>query len=358
MLKSHTQVESMLALDENILLNTNSPMVFYNARKLFAFDTIDFSNLKDCIKNSMIDVSIFNIKNYHRRKTKMQSYDAIKLLIDSSNLDTNEKYSVIALNSTFFTDHILQKLYLPEVIKLSNYHSINIWFGQKGYFTGPHFDTTHGLLIQIHGRKKFKFISPEDSYYMNRNNYYKGGRMNFSQLVNVCTDYNLSSWSEFKPNILELVLNPGEVLYIPPGWWHEVLYMDDCVSLNYWYNVSHNKGPTWVILGMLACSNNSTIKEILSDINYHNLLNKIYLAIKNNLFNLANILIGASIESVISIHTKYYGLYLGNAQIDDIESRITDNNLQQQAKFLREINWKINSWDNIEKMLTYIGEHN
>ena len=33
-----------------------------------------------------------------------------------------------------------------------------------------------------------------------------------------------------------LILEPGDVLFIPPGWWHHVRSLDTCISVNYWWN--------------------------------------------------------------------------------------------------------------------------
>lgn len=34
--------------------------------------------------------------------------------------------------------------------------------------------------------------------------------------------------------MIEIVLKPGEMLIIPPGWWHEVKSLDTSVSINIW----------------------------------------------------------------------------------------------------------------------------
>ena len=55
----------------------------------------------------------------------------------------------------------------------------------------------------------------------------------FSALSLASTDHNLP--------VAEAVLSPGDVLFMPPGWWHEVYsYADErgrCLALNWWQQV-------------------------------------------------------------------------------------------------------------------------
>ena len=43
-------------------------------------------------------------------------------------------------------------------------------------------------------------------------------------------NYNISN----SPDALCFVLKPGEMLVIPPGWWHSVASLDTTVSVNIW----------------------------------------------------------------------------------------------------------------------------
>ena len=48
-----------------------------------------------------------------------------------------------------------------------------------------------------------------------------------------------------------VTLKPGEVLYLPVGWWHHVRQAGDItISLNWWYD-AEMRGMSWVFLSFL-----------------------------------------------------------------------------------------------------------
>uniref|UniRef100_A0A1B0D861 JmjC domain-containing protein n=1 Tax=Phlebotomus papatasi TaxID=29031 RepID=A0A1B0D861_PHLPP len=94
---------------------------------------------------------------------------------------------------------------------------VKIWFGPWGTVSPLHFDKKHNLLAQVTGTKRLLLADPKDS----EDVYPFAGEMlsNTSQV-------DLENVDELQfPNIKnvsfhEIILNSGEMLYIPPGWWH------------------------------------------------------------------------------------------------------------------------------------------
>ncbi|MDV2996015.1 MAG: hypothetical protein N4J56_005669 [Chroococcidiopsis sp. SAG 2025] len=107
--------------------------------------------------------------------------------------------------------------------------NINLWVAPGGHLECLHYDTLDGLLIQLYGTKKVLLFPPSQTY-----NLYP-----FSIFVHLLRGLELRAWFstvypenpdfgafpklkralEFKQ---EVILEPGEMLYIPMGWWHEV----------------------------------------------------------------------------------------------------------------------------------------
>jgi|GEM_PF-3436032 lysine-specific demethylase 8 len=101
--------------------------------------------------------------------------------------------------------------------------------------TPLHFDPVHNIFNQIRGRKKILLFPPSDylSFYPaavddNR------GLQDFSKV-----DPNLPNLELFPKfpwqDRIEVLLQPGEMLYIPPFWWHHVTAVDENISVSFWY---------------------------------------------------------------------------------------------------------------------------
>jgi peptidyl-lysine (3S)-dioxygenase / protease len=50
---------------------------------------------------------------------------------------------------------------------------------------------------------------------------------------------------------LQIVLYPGDTLYLPAGWWHHVRQSTRCtIALNWWYD-TEMRGLSWILLSFL-----------------------------------------------------------------------------------------------------------
>ncbi|WP_051027193.1 cupin-like domain-containing protein [Nocardia higoensis] len=114
----------------------------------------------------------------------------------------------------------------------------SVWMGQAGNLTPLHNDPWHGLLIQLHGRKRVRLFPP-DEY---RNVY---GRVPLK-----VDDPYTGLPDEFDPDTAALprlreaesydvVLDSGDVLYIPMFWWHQVESLDASISYVARYNPNY-----------------------------------------------------------------------------------------------------------------------
>jgi len=99
--------------------------------------------------------------------------------------------------------------------------------GIQGSFSHLHFDKDgrHGLLYQVYGRKRVVVFPYESSYKL----------APFTQFAFWC----IQSFDDAERQRFlryaggrELVLEPGDAVYIPPYSWHYVDYLEDCCSIN------------------------------------------------------------------------------------------------------------------------------
>jgi hypothetical protein len=102
----------------------------------------------------------------------------------------------------------------------------HLFFGPKGTVTPLHHDGVNVLFGQIRGRKVFKLIPPcdMDKVYMER----------------VCfsgADFGKPDYAKFPlirgASIIEVIVEPGDFLFIPVGWWHWVKALDPSISLSF-----------------------------------------------------------------------------------------------------------------------------
>jgi len=102
----------------------------------------------------------------------------------------------------------------------------SFWFGPAGTVTPLHHDTLMLFHTQVVGRKRWRFVSPlEWSRVYN--------------LRNVFSDVDLehpdpARFPAFEEaTLLEVVVEPGETMFLPLGWWHQVASLDVSLSFSY-----------------------------------------------------------------------------------------------------------------------------
>ena len=112
-----------------------------------------------------------------------------------------------------------------------------LWLGPAGTITPLHHDVMNVLFSQVVGRKRFRLYSPVDTPLL----------------------YNtLSVYSEVDPlapdlerfplfadaTAIEVVVEPGETLFVPVGWWHHVVSLDLSMSVSF-TNFAYDNEPEW-----------------------------------------------------------------------------------------------------------------
>jgi hypothetical protein len=108
-----------------------------------------------------------------------------------------------------------------ELPRLSSF-----WFGPAGTNTPLHHDTIMLFHTQVVGRKRWRFISPLESPRLyNFNNVFSPIDIDRPDLAR----YPLFS----QVKVLEVVAEPGDTVFLPLGWWHQVTSLDVSLSFSY-----------------------------------------------------------------------------------------------------------------------------
>lgn len=96
-----------------------------------------------------------------------------------------------------------------------------VFIGPPGAFTPNHVDPclVSAWLVQIQGRKRFTFTAPEDVPLL------------LNQDGRLLHPHTREAALERNARFFEIVVEPGDLLYIPEGWAHEVTCLDVCITL-------------------------------------------------------------------------------------------------------------------------------
>lgn len=104
------------------------------------------------------------------------------------------------------------------------------WIGPAGTVTGYHVDWGDNLLAQICGRKEVRLVSPAESHLMYPSRRFDQGTT--SSEVDA-DQYDADRFPLFrKARQRRIVLHPGDMLFIPRGWWHYVRSLDQSISVS------------------------------------------------------------------------------------------------------------------------------
>jgi hypothetical protein len=102
-----------------------------------------------------------------------------------------------------------------------------MFFGGQGAITPMHYDIdmSHVFLNQIHGRKRVVMFSPEQSAFL----------YHLPYSVASYVDINHPDYEKYpaltKAHGWETILEPGETVFMPSGYWHYIEYTDGGYSI-------------------------------------------------------------------------------------------------------------------------------
>lgn len=117
-----------------------------------------------------------------------------------------------------------------------------MWIGPAGTFTPLHHDLTNNLLLQVVGRKVVLLVSPAETHRL----YNDEGV--YSRVRDLAEPGVVGRFPKLEGlRVHQVQLMPGEALFIPLGWWHQVRSLDFSVSITHtafrWPNDFHAAYP-------------------------------------------------------------------------------------------------------------------
>jgi hypothetical protein len=110
---------------------------------------------------------------------------------------------------------------------------IGLWVSPGGNTSPLHYDLDNNFFIQSYGFKKFLLYTPWEFYNLYPNSLFsKAPHTSKIDLSNP----DMKKYPNFlrvKPK--EIIIAPGEMLFLPAYWWHQVYSIDLTISINIWW---------------------------------------------------------------------------------------------------------------------------
>ena len=130
---------------------------------------------------------------------------------------------------------LLDDIDLPDYTAMGEgqVQAINAWLGPAGTVSPVHNDPLHNLLAQPVGYKYVRLYAPDQA---ERLYLHEEPKLSNSGRVDVRRPDAAEEFPLFAEAVYEdVVVGPGEMLYIPPGWFHYVQAQSSSFSVSFWW---------------------------------------------------------------------------------------------------------------------------
>ncbi len=143
---------------------------------------------------------------------------------------------------------LLRDLRLSELFPSGSVYANQAWIGPAGARTGLHFDLLDNLTLMLMGHKRFYLLPPPAlKAHQWSSKYERWARLSKRGVDQV--------WQEAGPDVkgvLRVVdVGPGDALYVPHGWWHEVVNLAPSVLLSGFFGTRRTMWGLWLKTGIV-----------------------------------------------------------------------------------------------------------
>lgn len=123
---------------------------------------------------------------------------------------------------------LLEDIDFPDIGEKFSRNFVFTFFGCQGSTTPLHYDIDMGKVFHtvVRGRRRIRLFAPDQSRALYRHPF----------TVRSYVDLDTPDYEAFPALAgargFEVVLEPGQTLYMPPGWWHEFHYLDAGIGIS------------------------------------------------------------------------------------------------------------------------------
>jgi lysine-specific demethylase 8 len=156
----------------------------------------------------------------------------------------------------------------PMTVPSGHPTDTRLWIGSAGTCSGLHSDLKDNVFAQIYGRKRVILVP------------FRQTNLVYPFLDNVVNSQvdpehlDVERFPRFlRANVSTCVVGPGDVLYIPRGWWHYLRSESPSISINHWFGPQI---PSRAFLALLVRLGPRYLARTLADMVRYSLLGRRY----------------------------------------------------------------------------------
>jgi hypothetical protein len=164
--------------------------------------------------------------NSSAHKRTMRFDDFVDVI--SSGVRSNDHY--MTANNSSKNKQALREMWadmrpLPEYLTPDGDAGF-LWIGPGGTITPFHHDLTNNFMAQVRGYKKVKLIAASELPHVYNHLHC------YTQLDGGAPDY--ARYPRLRQaRIIECTIGPGEILFVPVGWWHYVEALEPSITMSF-----------------------------------------------------------------------------------------------------------------------------
>lgn len=166
-------------------------------------------------------------QNFERHRQRLRFADYVDEVMTAG--PSNDRY-LVANNRLLASDGfraLLEDVDLGEgIVSADDRDGSFFWFGPEGTVTPLHHDVGNVLFVQVMGEKRFLLVSPYQSHRVDN-------RVSVYSEVDAAVPDPVAHPQFVGVSRTEVVVTPGQALFIPVGWWHHVTALTTSISLSF-----------------------------------------------------------------------------------------------------------------------------
>ena len=206
----------------------NEPYLIKNyAKDWYAYKNWSFEYIKNLNANLLVNT----VDGYLTENMKIIACKLSDYIAKITSNETNAYLTMFHLFKAF--PNLRKHVEYKDIKKNSIYLNLLSWIGPKGAFTGFHCDWSQNINISIKGKKLWYLVSPEynDNMYPLKK-FERGSTLSPVDIRNL--DENKFPLFK-KAKVMKVIVEEGDAIYIPKGWWHTTLSLTPTINVSFHY---------------------------------------------------------------------------------------------------------------------------